>query len=286
MIYSQINIIRKISKAFVFVFLLFQLIACKPEIPITGISLSSSTVSMSVGESIVISATVSPENADNNKVKWSSDSPSVASVSGGKIVANSSGVAIITASSSNGEIEAICIVKVFSKVIDISFQDLPNSIMKGDTYQLRISLSPSDANPSVTYTSSNSSIAIVDASGNVKALESGSVNITVTTVDGTKSATCSLNIEAPHVWPTGVSLNRSSLELKEGESFQLTATVYPSDATNKEVRWKSENTNVATVDNNGKVTGVKAGSTIVQVFTAEGGKSATTGVTVKAKTSS
>ena len=82
---------------------------------------------------------------------------------------------------------------------------------------------------------------------------------------------------------TGVSLNESTLNLSEGESRSLTATVAPDNATNKAVTWKSSNTGIATVDDNGKVTAVKEGSATITVSTADGNKTATCDVTVKEK---
>ena len=83
---------------------------------------------------------------------------------------------------------------------------------------------------------------------------------------------------------TGVTLNKTSLTLNKGASESLTATVSPSNATNKSVTWSSSNTSVATVDSNGKVTAVSAGSTTVTVKTNDGGKTATCAVTVKPNT--
>lgn len=82
---------------------------------------------------------------------------------------------------------------------------------------------------------------------------------------------------------TGVSLDKTSVTVEEGQSVQLTATVAPSNATDKSVTWKSGNDATATVDQNGKVTGVKAGTVNVVVTTKDGSKTATCTVTVTAK---
>ena len=83
---------------------------------------------------------------------------------------------------------------------------------------------------------------------------------------------------------SGVTLNKTSITLNEGQSERLTATVTPANATNKLVAWSSSNASVATVDGNGNVTGVKAGSVVITVKTADGNKTATCQVTVKAVT--
>ena len=95
---------------------------------------------------------------------------------------------------------------------------------------------------------------------------------------------CSKNEEPeptpPAVTVTGVTLNKTDLMLEIGGSETLTATVAPADATNKNVTWKSSDATVATVDDNGKVTGVAAGEATITVTTEDGGKTATCKVSV------
>ena len=83
---------------------------------------------------------------------------------------------------------------------------------------------------------------------------------------------------------SSVTLDKTALELVEGNSQNLIATVSPSNASNKSVSWKSSNTAVASVSEEGKVTAIKAGTAIITVTTADGGKTATCRVTIKAKT--
>ena len=80
--------------------------------------------------------------------------------------------------------------------------------------------------------------------------------------------------------PTGVTLDKTSLSLRKGETYTLTATVAPANATDKTVAWSSGNTNVATVDGKGKVTGVAAGNALVTAKTADGNRTAVCAVTV------
>ena len=84
----------------------------------------------------------------------------------------------------------------------------------------------------------------------------------------------------PVVSVTSVTLNKTATSIQVGGTETLTATISPTDATNKNVTWKSSNTAVATVDDNGKVTGVAAGEATITVTTEEGGKTATCKVTV------
>lgn len=105
-------------------------------------------------------------------------------------------------------------------------------------------------------------------------------NIAVSNGGNSASYTLRLINETDPVPVTGVSLNKTSMELEAGESEQLTATVAPADATNKSVTWTSNNDSVATVDANGNVNAVSAGAATITVTTADGGKTATCTVTV------
>ena len=104
-------------------------------------------------------------------------------------------------------------------------------------------------------------------------------NTTVTISYGGKTTTVNITVNAVSV--TGVSLNKSSTTIKVGNSETLTATVAPANATNKNVTWSSNNASVATVDQNGKVTGVAEGTATITVTTADGSKTATCSVTVE-----
>lgn len=140
-----------------------------------------------------------------------------------------------------------------------------------------------DNNPdqTVTWTSSNTSVAAVTSSGTVTAKAVGSATITATsTVDNTKSGTCSVTVTDSTVHVTEVSLNKNSTTISVGASETLTATVSPNNATNKSVNWSSSNTNVATVSN-GTVTAVATGNTTITVTTVDGSRTATCTVTVE-----
>ena len=152
----------------------------------------------------------------------------------------------------------------------------------GASESLVATISPSNAtNKDVEWTSSNTNVATVDTTGKVKAISIGSAIITVKTKDGAKVATCNVTVKNPVISVTGVTLNKTALNLVTGASESLVATISPSNATNKDVEWTSSNTNVATVDTTGKVTGVSAGSATITVKTKDGAKVATCNVTVK-----
>ena len=153
----------------------------------------------------------------------------------------------------------------------------------GETLKLTATVEPSNAtNKEVTWKSSNEKVATVDQSGNVKAVAKGEATITVTTKDGGHKATCTVTVNenVQNVPVSGVSISGNT-EINEGATTQLKATVTPENATNKKVTWASSNTEVATVDSDGLVTGVKEGTTTITVTTEDNGKTASCTVTVK-----
>lgn len=154
----------------------------------------------------------------------------------------------------------------------------------GGSETLKATITPANAtNKYVTWKSSNPAVATVDANGKVTAKSIGMADITVTTKDGGYTATCRVGVvrrPAGDVSVTGVTLNKTTLKLTKGASETLTATVAPTNATNKKVTWTSSDPAVATVDASGKVTGVAKGTATITVTTEDGGYTATCAVEV------
>ena len=148
-------------------------------------------------------------------------------------------------------------------------------IIEGETIQLTVTVKPDDAtDKTLTWASSDETVATVQ-DGTVTALKSGTA--TVTAMAGGQKANCTVTVTNP---VTAISLDQTLLSLDAGEWVTLTATVTPDDADDKTVSWSSTDASIATVDNNGKVTGADAGTATI---TARAGtKSATCWVTVKA----
>ena len=147
------------------------------------------------------------------------------------------------------------------------------------TETLTATITPANAtNKNVTWSASGDGVvSVVD--GLVRALKPGTSTVTATTVDGGYTANCEVTVSAATVAVTGVTLNKASLSLTVGDSETLTATVAPSDATNKNVTWSV--TGDAVTVNNGTVTAAKAGNATVTVTTVDGGFTANCAVTVK-----
>lgn len=169
-------------------------------------------------------------------------------------------------------------------VTGVTLNKTTTSIEAGQSEQLTATVLPANAdNKSVTWSSNNTAVATVDNNGNVSALAAGTATITVTTADGNKTATCTVTVTAPAAPIDVQSISmKSSTTIAIGASETLTVTYTPADAnTNKALTWNSNNTSVATVDANGKVTGISAGTATITATTANN-KSATCMVTVQA----
>ena len=158
------------------------------------------------------------------------------------------------------------------EVKGISLNAQTAEIEIGKTFQLTATINPSDAtNKNVAWTSADKSIATVDQNGLVTGVKVGTTLVTVTTVEGGRTASCAITVKENTIAVTGVDLDAETLEMVEGETRTLVATVLPANATNKAVEWSSDNKSKVTVDQNGVVTAVEAGEAFVTVRTADGG---------------
>ena len=243
--------------------------------PVSGINLDRSGVALTEGEFVTLTATVNPDDADDKTVSWATSNASVATVDNtGKVTAKAVGAAVITATC--GAFSATCTVTVAKQVIPVTSITLNKTALnltKGQTETLIATVSPADAtDKTVTWTTSNEKIASV-SNGTVTALYSGTV--TITAIAGAQRATCTVTITTP---VTGIALDSNSLELTEGDNATLVATVSPSDADDKTVRWSSSNTSVSTVDGSGSITAVAPGTATITASCS--GFSATCNVTV------
>lgn len=238
----------------------------------TGVKLNKKSVTVYVDKDYTLTATVSPSSASNKNVKWKSSDKSVATVnSKGVVTGKKTGTATITCTTEDGSYKATCTVKVekYHSVKSVKLNKSSVKIEGGESYTLKATVNPSNAsNKSVKWTSSNSKIAKVSSSGKVTGLKKGTVTITCTTSSGKKTATCTVKVTTTPV--TKVSLNKKSLVLDVSEKYTLKATVSPSDATDKDVKWTSDDKSVATVSSSGKVTAKGVGTCTITCITYDG----------------
>ena len=255
-------------------------------VPVQSVGLNNSTLELSEGEGAQLTAHFNPENATNKNVTWRSDNESIAKVDqNGNVVGQTPGTTTITVTTEDGGKTASCEVTVKKAIVPVQSVGLNNSTLalsEGEGAQLTAYFNPENAtNQNVTWRSDNESIAKVNEKGEVVGQKEGKTTITVTTEDGGKTATCEVTVKKAIVPVQSVGLNNSTLALSEGEGAQLTAHFNPENATNQNVTWKSENTEIAKVNEKGEVVGQKEGTTNIIVTTEDGGKTAICAVTVK-----
>ena len=166
----------------------------------------------------------------------------------------------------------------------VSLNKSATTLTEGESETLTATITPSNAtgDKTVKWSSSNAEVAAVDSNGKVTAKKAGTAVITATS-SNRKTASCTVTVKQKEIAITGVSLNKSTTSITEGESETLTATITPSNATgDKTVKWSSSNAEVAAVDSNGKVTAKKAGTAVITA-TSSNRKTASCTVTVKQK---
>lgn len=249
-------------------------------VKVTGITLSTTKLTLAVGDAERVEATVTPNNATNKGVTWSSSDSSVASVSStGVIRAVSDGEATITASTKDGDHKDTVKVKVEKiSVESLKVENLTVGI--GKTAELSYKVLPANAaDKTVTWKSTDTSIATVDNNGKVTGVEAGTVTIIGTTKDGEKKGTAKVTVTKP-VAVTGVSFKGCPGSLEVGQSATLTVNVSPSNAVNKQYKWDTSKTNGVITISNGKIVAKKEGTAKVSVTTSDGGFTATCDVTV------
>lgn len=258
-------------------------------VAVSGVALNKKVATINVGKTVTVKATVTPANADNKTLVWTSSNTKIATVSNGVVKGVKAGRVIITAKTTDGSnISATCTVTVKQPVTRISLSKKA-TMYTGKKLTLKAKVNPANAsNKALTWKSSNTKIAKVASNGVVTGVKAGRVKITATAKDGSrKSATCTVTVRQS---VSKITLSKTNVVIpKKGSSYNVRVTVAPKNAYNKNVAVKSAKTKVAKVSASTvksgktvKITAVKKGTTKV-VFTAKDGskKSATCKVTVK-----
>lgn len=227
-------------------------------------------------------------SSNKNKVVWKSSNEKVASVSQNGIVTTKKvGKVTITATLKGTKKKAKCYIRVGNAVKKVSVNKNKVTLTEKKKFTIKTTVLPSNAaNKSVTYKSSNTSVATVSSKGVITAKKAGKAVIKVTAKDKSKkSATISVTVQKAEVLVKNVLADKFLVTLKEGEKTNLTVSVSPSNATNKGVVYQSSDASIATVDQNGEVTAKKAGTCKITVTAIDGSnKSDTVSIRVVSKT--
>lgn len=222
--------------------------------PAESVSISyDGPTSIQVGQTAQLTAAVLPEDATNKSVEWKSQNEGVLTVdANGLVLATGLGEAWVSAKTTEGHTAYITFNVIPTPVSVISLNQNSVSLMAGDTFALTAKVSPDNAtDKSLVWSSSNNSVATVSKDGVISGVSVGYAKITVSAVDGFgASAICDI-----YVIPTpaqSIKIDQvGPIEMEAGETYQLTATVQPEDATDKSVKWSSDAPEIVTVDENG-----------------------------------
>ncbi|WP_307755532.1 Ig-like domain-containing protein [uncultured Cloacibacillus sp.] len=265
---------------------------------VTSVDISQKSLSIDMndeGRTYKLTATVLPDNAEYDQVRWTSSNEKVAVVSPDKSDAKaltayvtliSKGETYITASV--GDLTSVpcfvTVIPVWAESVTVSPDIL--TLEAGKSAKLSALVGPEKAtDKSVSWKSGDKNIATVSENGEVFAHNPGGPVLITATASGAKDdanvrASCSLTVTAPPVPVESVEISPEGAAIKVGESFRFTAKILPENADNKGVTWKSGDKKIATVDANGKVTAVAAGATAITVTTVDGLKAAQATVSV------
>jgi len=251
--------------------------------PVSGVTLNKPTTTIILGYTESLIATVINSNDIYPSVTWSSNDPDVAVVDeNGTVEVISVGTATITVRAEDHT--ATCVVTViYAPITDIHLNKTETSMLIGSTETLTAIVEPDNANPKVIWSSSNETVAIVDGNGIITAKTPGWVEIIATTVDDNIKATCGVSVRADSVAVTGITLDETDITLTAGNKERIVATTTPSNATNQNITWSSNNPSVATVSG-GVVTAINAGTATITATTDDGGFTANCIVTVEQQT--
>lgn len=226
-----------------------------------------------IGEYITNRAIISPDDATNPNLEWTSSNPEIAEVSTeGLIRGVSVGEAIITAATTDGSnLTASCSVIVTPIVAEsISIKPNDHDMIVGQTFEISVEILPLDTtDKSVLWESSNPEVVEVHENGTIIALNAGSSIITATSNSNPElHAECKINVSP--VLVESITLDCSEKRLYVGDTFEIHADVYPYNAADKSLSWISDNPEVVSVDENGKVTAVSVGEAIISAKSVDG----------------
>lgn len=253
---------------------------------VTAITLDPAKTTLAIGAYATIHATVTPNNLANVSLQWRSSNENVVKIveeNGltATVQGIAGGVAVVTAINQENVVVGYSQISVQQPVTSIILSETSAVVkLSAKTLQIRATVYPENAlNKTVTWISSNTSVATVDDNGVVKFLKPGTVTIIASSNDNPKvTAMCNLTIEVP---VASIVLDDDTKTMYVGETARLAYTILPVNASNNTVIWSSSNPSVVSVDNAGRVTAKSVGTAIIILKTAEGGYMDMCTITVK-----
>lgn len=240
--------------------------------PVSGLSIDSTKVSLFEGDDFNLKAIVEPSDARNKEISWVSSDSSVATVIDGNVHAVKAGQATIVAVTREGGHVRTCAVFVYKHVSDIKFDFESDSVAlyKDESMTLSPIVLPDEApNKELAWSTSNPDAVAVDQLGKITAKGQGIAVVTATSKDNPEISASIVVRVKKHVEDIAVECVS---QIYEGESFKLKTIIYPADADDRGLSYSSDNDSVVTVDADGTVRAVRAGSATLTVVSNDGGK--------------
>ena len=246
---------------------------CKVTIVDNAFKLDKTEATIEKGKTLTLKATEESSELSGKSVTWESSNTKVATVtSAGKVKGVKAGTATITCTSKATGAKATCKVTVGY----VKLEQTEASINAGKTLTLKATVYPSSlTDKTVTWKSSDKTIATVSSAGKVKGVKAGTATITCTSNATGLKATCKVTVVK-----SAVTLSKSEASVQKGKTLTLKATVTPETLKDKSVTWESSDTKIATVTSDGKVKGVKYGTATITCTSKATGAKATCQVTV------
>ena len=264
----------------------------KEIIQLKTITITNAPAELEKGAQVQLGIKYIPDNTTQSKsVEWKTSDASVAVVSStGLVTAKKTGTVTITAvSKADSSIQSKVTIKVLSHITDVTVTGPSGTLYTDTKYKFTAKITPDDTtdNKTVIWSVSDSNIAQIATDGTLSFKKAGTVDV-IATVKATSSNTVIKKLTVTGVKRvinvSSVALDKTTVNLKKGETVKLNATVAPADADNKEVTYTSSNSAVAKVDNTGLVTALSSGEAVITVTTKDGSKTASCKVAVAKET--
>ncbi|MDE7211468.1 MAG: Ig-like domain-containing protein, partial [Lachnospiraceae bacterium] len=237
----------------------------------TAVKLDATSIVLNVGDYYNFETTITPADSTDTTLTWEVSDKSVAVVSNkGKVIAKKAGVSVIMAKTKSGS-TAYCTVTVQQGVTGVQLDDHEGVIYIGDEWELNATVSPKSATTQdLKWVSSDRGVATIDANGRITGVKEGLTIITCTTVDGGYVDYCAVQVISPEVESQDIIVTPESCLIGVGKKMKLEAQVIPENTTDKTVEWISSNTDIVTVDEKGRITGVSVGNAVITCIAADG----------------
>ena len=253
--------LRLVGMALLAILMCMNFASCSDDETISRIEIAEGlALDVFIGESKQLNVKHYPEYLEAPDYVWSSSNPSVIGmyINTGEYTAKSVGKSIITVTAIDLQLSAQCEITVKAiETTGISISPKEKEMFIGEELTLTVTFTPENATyKDLRWSSSDSNIATVNNDGKVTAIKEGECIIFAKT-ENEKTAECKIIVKPIEV--ENIKLDIEEKTLEEGEEFTLTATITPETATYKDIEWSSSDSNIATIDNQGKVTAIKEG---------------------------